>query len=189
MHIAGDGHDTPVSQTAEMWAEIHRPPPGSVLVTTLPSVSTRAQSDAEAQEIADGPRIVGPSAFTAAHVDAPPSGFVEVVTFPAESKPAHRDSEGHEISINSLAPSATTPAHMPLVGSLETNTSPPEIPAQNWFDGHDMPDGPENPTPSLTGADHADAPPAGIVEVTTLPAWSKAMHKDSEAHVTPVRSA
>jgi hypothetical protein len=33
---------------------------------------------------------------------------------------------------------------------------------------------------------HADAPPVGFLEVTTLPALSTATHKDADGHDTPM---
>ena len=124
------------------------------------------------------------------HADAPPVGLVDVSTSPNKSTATHNDDDAHDTSVRG-SPSPIFHWSRPrrLAARRHVSTFPFSSTAT-----HSEMDGQETafklglftPVVSIvTGADQAERPPVGLVDVSTFPAPSTATHDDFDGHDTP----
>jgi hypothetical protein len=198
VHNDVEGHDTDVSKlpgsaVATVQLELAS---GARELSTFPSPSTAAQNVAEGHDTAPGrappdPRPVSSTRWIL-QVDGS-VGCVDVKTFPAWSTATHQ-LDGHAKPAGPFEPSICSTVHAlaPPVGSVDLAAFPMLSTArQNDAEGHDTANRPERPgipgpngTYSTELTVHADAPPAGSLEVTTFPTWSTATHIDTAGQET-----
>jgi hypothetical protein len=158
------------------------PPVGSVEVTAFPqrslsypSKSTAAQNPTDGHDTA----VTAPSGSAGAglQVSAIPAGSVDVSAFPAWSKATQRELVGHDIALSPA--SSSIRLALQAAGSAGRVDATPQ-PALST-ERHSDPLGHDTPVKSLALSSrarfHAEPPPVGSVDVTTLPA-SRATQND-----------
>ena len=118
-------------------------------------------------------------------------GLVEVTTLPAPSTATQRDADGQEMPKKVLPGSAWTSGVQ--VGGLapgfeETNISPNASTATHRdVLGQDTPVRPEFHDESMVVTFHAEEPPVGVVDVTTLPSLSTATQSEAEGQASALK--